>query len=198
MIILLVSRLPCHSSRQDKWVFYFTSLLYTIHKSYQRSYILMLAGDQGPHSYSVSSPSGGGGNNWMSKWIEIKTVNVHASKTKQRINSPLPLGRRCSAPPGNPRLHDTEWWLWKAKAITLNVLPSSFLELYVLGMTPHDVGYPLDQLRSPVLAVSPSDFLCIPSSLMWWCRGKKPFVLCKHWSAITKLLYSYHDFQHKS
>lgn len=74
--------------------FYLYSLPYTIHKSYQRSCRLTWAGNQGPHSRSVTSPSGCGGNNWMSKQVEIKTVNVHASKAKQRITSLLPMGRQ--------------------------------------------------------------------------------------------------------
>lgn len=185
-MILHVSRLPCHSSSRDKWVFYsFTSTL--CHTLYIKTTKDVVDWPRlAVKAHTATSPLGRGGNKKMS-WDkdskcalkQSKTKNyfkdskVHACKAKQRITSLLHMGRQVFS-------HLQAIRAPSCRMVTLedkshhSECPAFLLHPWALHVEhdPYGVGYPLGQLRSALLAVSPSD-LCIPSSLMQWYGGKK-------------------------
>jgi len=75
----------------------------------------------------------------------------------------FPSAGRCSAISRKAGLHHTDIYY----SVTPNIVPpfSFFLQLLLLRMTSHGMGYPFGQLGSAVLAVSPPRFLC---TLSWF------------------------------
>ena len=104
----------------------------------------------------------------------------------------------CSAISRKAGLHHvTVPWEDKHHNTECPSLPSSSPSSVLLSMTWYGMEYPFGQLELAVLAVSPPSFLCTTSLLtggvVW--EAEKALMLCKHFSAITKIsLYYRHCF----
>lgn len=132
---------------------------------------------------------------WNKDSLIGRAKALHTRKTKQGIDSLLPMGRQVFCHPWGAQPHHMEQ-VGNTNTITPNVL--SFLPpLYLLTMLSCGLEYPSGLLGSPVLAGFPPKHPYIP----WKCgsmKAEKALALCKPCSAITKTsLYFQPCVQHK-
>lgn len=100
-----------------------------------------------------------------------------------------------------PRSRGNGWTCdcyWERQMPSLQISCSPFLcpHINVPGMKPFDMKYPLDQLASAVLAVSPPNSFC--TSLMVWSKGQRRLWLSLSTAKSNISLNYHHYFQHKS
>ena len=109
---------------------------------------------------------------WDKDSLIGKAKAAHVSEEKQRINSPLPMGRQGFSHPQESRAPSPVTVTWEDKHHNAECppLPSSS-PAYVLSVVSYGMEYPFGQLGSAVLAVSPPNSPCPSSPLAGRARG---------------------------